>query len=82
MVPDPQLVAAVRFQLARLSELEVRMSTHCAHPPLVSTRNWAGPAAEAHTRASVELRQRLRSAHDAVTVAVEATRHELVRAGG
>ena len=82
MNPDPLLVAALRHQLARLSELEVTVSARAAHPPRISTRDWAGPAAEAQTRASVDLRRRLRAAEEAVMEAIEATRGELVRAGG
>jgi hypothetical protein len=82
MNPDPLLVAALRYQLARLSELEATVAARAAHPPRISTRDWAGPAAEAHTRASVELRRRLRSAEEAVVEAIEVTRGELVRAGG
>jgi hypothetical protein len=80
--PDPQLVAALRHQLARLSELEATLSARAAHPPRISSRDWAGPAAEAHTRASAELRRRLRLAEEAVFAAAEATREELARAGG
>ena len=82
MNPDPGLVAALRRQLSRLSELEATVSAISAHPPRISTREWAGPAAEAHTRVSVELRRRLRAADEAVRAAVEATREQLVRAGG
>jgi hypothetical protein len=79
---DPELAAALRHQLARLSELEAAVSARAAHPPQISTRDWAGPAAEAHTRASVDLRRRLRAAEEAVVAAIEATRGELARAGG
>ena len=82
MNPDPEVVAALRHQLARLSELEAAVSARAAHPPLISTRDWAGPAAEAHTRASVELRRRLRAAEDAIVAAMDATRSELARSGG
>ena len=82
MNPDPQLVAALRDQLARLAALEATLSTRAAHPPRISTRDWAGPAAEAHTRASVDLRHRLRLADEAMLAAVDATRGELARAGG
>ena len=82
MNPDPELVAALRHQLARLSELESAVSARAAHPPQISTRDWAGPAAEAHTRASVELRRRLRAAEDAIVAAMDATRSELARSGG
>jgi len=80
--PDPQLLAALRHQLARLSELQATLAARAAHPPGISTRDWAGPAAEAHTRASVEIRRRLRLAEEAVVAAIEATRGELARAGG
>jgi hypothetical protein len=80
--PDPQLVAALRHQLARLAELEATLSARVAHPPRISTRDWAGPAAEAHTRASVEVRRRLRVAEEAILAAIDATRSELARAGG
>jgi hypothetical protein len=80
--PDPQLIAALRHQLAHLSQLELTVAANAAHPPQISTREWAGPAAAAHTRASVELRRQLRAADEAVTTAVEATREQLARAGG
>jgi hypothetical protein len=82
MNPDPELVAALRHQLARLSELAAAVSAHAAHPPRISSREWAGPAAEAHTRASVDLRRRLRAAEEAIIAAIDATRVELARAGG
>lgn len=82
MIPDPQMIAALREQVARLERFRALISARCAHPPLISTRGWAGPAAEAQTRASVELRGRLRAAEEAVVVALEATRGELARAGG
>ena len=82
MSPDPELVAALRRQLARLCELEATVRVNAAHPPQISKRDWAGPAAEAHTRASVELGRRLWAAEEALIAVVEATRDELARAGG
>ena len=82
MIPDPQIIAALREQVARLERFRALISARSAHPPLISTRHWSGPAAEAQTHASVELRRRLQVAEEAVVVALEATRGELARAGG
>ncbi len=82
MNPDPAIAAALEYQLARLLPIQRRIEVHAAHPPAIGSRDWAGAAATAHESRLTELRRLLRLAHDAVVVATELTRRELVRAGG
>jgi hypothetical protein len=82
VVPDPRLIAALRQQLARLTMWRVCTSALAAHPPLIAAGSWHGPAAQAHARAAVEVRQRIHTADEAVAAAIAATTAELRRAEG
>ena len=82
MNPDPQVVAAIRYQLTRLLPIEHDLAANAVHPPSIAARDWAGAAAEAHAAELAALHRLLRSAHDAVADAVAVTRRELGRAGG